>query len=735
MKTHILLLSTIFISIVAFSQPTDNPYKTQYGTGTPTWTDALNWSTSVSIIDFKLPEETEWDNALQKAFVALSANGGTVFFPAGTYPFLNNVILPSKVILRGETPVQTDAKSDTFAPASRLVFPKYEPIFTGNGTDNATAFKSITTTGDVFNCGIVYLDINRARISIGSSASKNMLVYGVRQNNVAQPDAGVPDMTYMNGWQRFSYRHTYNIAVFAESCASVTRCRVNDLMNNTVHPLTDDSYDQPNYIAKGTYINGAENPNGATANGLTTITHGERARFDYLNHYGIRVNGKRMNPSVNAVPINQEIELIDNWLYTTMRVGYFAEAIGLVIRGNVKKDKTGKMGWLDATGKSLISYNGNTLENRALNFAGENILIENNDFEVTRHKMVNTKYYSTDGEGIMIQWQDAWGFNTASASSGYDARMRDITIRNNRVTGYIGIYDVQVPISNVTISNNDLRANEDVTGRTDGIIMVFKKETNHRVDNLFIENNTNISNINIGNKNTSNVYEMPGSNIVVRNNTGVNRAGLNVPYQTVLTSNTAFTTTSSYATDLLLPIKQVPYQMQHSADGAAPIFVEFKKAIEAVNLTNITIKRASDNAVSPLNATINGSKLELTPTTPLLINDIDTITIPANSIKFVGETASNAIIKWHFRVAQNSTTAISKVIDTNTYSFYPNPAQDKIRIQHKTEKPVLTTVINLSGVELKRAMVINGDELTVRDLTKGLYVLKIGETSHKLIIK
>ena len=117
MKKYILLLLVIFSSMVTLvAQPTDNPYKTQYGIATPTWTDALNWSTSVSIIDFKLPEETSWDNALQKAFVALGANGGTVFFPAGTYSFLNNVVLPSKVILRGTTPTQTDSKSDSFAP-------------------------------------------------------------------------------------------------------------------------------------------------------------------------------------------------------------------------------------------------------------------------------------------------------------------------------------------------------------------------------------------------------------------------------------------------------------------------------------------------------------------------------------------------------------------------------------------------------------------------------------------
>lgn len=735
MKNQIILLFVLCANFALVAQPTDNPYKTQYGNAAPAWTDELNWSRTVTITNFKLAEETAWDNALQKAFENLGAVGGTIFFPAGTYVFSNNVVIPTKIILRGETPVQTDAKSDGFAPASRLVFPKYEPTFTGNGTDNASAFKSITTTGDVFNCGIVYLDINRGRISIGSSGSKNMLVYGVRQNNVAQPDAGVPDMTYMNGWQRFSYRHTYNISVFAESCASVTRCRVNDLMNNTVHPIADDSYDQPNYITKGTYINGAENPNGATSSGFTTITHGDRARFNYLNHYGIRANGKRMNPSVNAVPINQQIELIDNWLYTTMRVGYFAEAIGLVVRGNIKKDKSNKLAWLDATGKSLISYNGNTLENRALNFAGENILIENNDFEVTRHKMVNTKYYSTDGEGIMIQWQDAWGFNTADANSGYGARMRDIVIRNNRVSGYVGIYDVQVPISNVSISNNDLRANEDITGRTDGIIMVFKKEANHRVDNLLIENNTNISNINIGYKNASNVYEMPGSNIVVRNNTGVNRAGLNVPYQTVLQANSAFTSVSSYTTDLLLPIAQTPYQMQHSADAASPIFVEFKKAIEAIDLSNISIKRASDNTVSPLNAAVNGSKLELTPATPLLINDVDTITIPANSIRFVGETAGNAILKWYFRVAQNSATTITNTVADKVSSFYPNPAKGILNIRTENADPVLLSIVNLSGIEVRRQLIVNGEQVSVSDLPQGIYMIKIGNNADKLIIE
>ncbi|MBV5343134.1 T9SS type A sorting domain-containing protein, partial [bacterium] len=139
--------------------------------------------------------------------------------------------------------------------------------------------------------------------------------------------------------------------------------------------------------------------------------------------------------------------------------------------------------------------------------------------------------------------------------------------------------------------------------------------------------------------------------------------------------------------------------------------------------------------VSPLNATVNGSKLELTPTTSLLINDTDTITIPANSIKFVGEATSNALIKWNFRVGVNTYTGYSKFVDNQNASFYPNPATDKIVIQHKAQKTLLTTVFNLAGVEIKRALTSNGDEFTVKELSKGLYVLKIGENSHKLIIK
>lgn len=146
LQKSILMLLVLFISTpMLFSAPTDNPYKTIYDLNSPLWTDSLGWSTAVTITNYKLPEETDWDNALQKAFTALGAAGGNVFFPAGTYNFGNSVVLPSKVVLRGETPAQTNAKLSDFATPSRLVFPKYIPVLSGNGTDNATAFKTITT--------------------------------------------------------------------------------------------------------------------------------------------------------------------------------------------------------------------------------------------------------------------------------------------------------------------------------------------------------------------------------------------------------------------------------------------------------------------------------------------------------------------------------------------------------------------------------------------------------------
>ncbi len=91
-----------------------------------------------------------------------------VYFSAGTYRFTDSIYLTDGVVMRGETPSVTDAKSSSYNPPSKLVFPKYEPRLSGEGTPNETAFKKIfiTSPDTDSNIGIVNLDINRAGINL-----------------------------------------------------------------------------------------------------------------------------------------------------------------------------------------------------------------------------------------------------------------------------------------------------------------------------------------------------------------------------------------------------------------------------------------------------------------------------------------------------------------------------------------------------------------------------------------
>ena len=326
------------MSMIASAQPYDNPYKTKYGSA-PIWTNDIRWDKSVNILDFEVPNQLFWDAALTAAMSSVSSSGGgVVYFPAGTYNFADDVILPSAVVLRGEMPVCDNAKVDSFAPPARLVFPKYEPTFVGDGTPNATAFKSISGSG-IQNAGLVHLDINRGRVFLGA-ASRNILVFGIRLNNVAQPQTDIPaNFSYMAGWQRFSYRHCRTITVGVSVNGAIVNSRFHDLTNNLYHPIADDSYPQPQYVVKNRYKTSRITPSGALTSELiggvavdtTHIEHGERAMFDYLAHYGISISGDFIDPSTLPKRINQQIEVVDNWIYNTMRVAIFAQGIGVKI--------------------------------------------------------------------------------------------------------------------------------------------------------------------------------------------------------------------------------------------------------------------------------------------------------------------------------------------------------------------------------------------------------------------
>lgn len=537
--------------VVAHAQPTDNPYATKYSTANH-WTSELPWANVHSILSYGAIADDNQDDlaAVQNAINTLTASGGGVlFFPAGTYNFSDDLIMKTGVILRGETPAVADAKNDGFAPTSRMAFPKYEPSFSGTGTDNATAFKVIHNEEGASNIGLVYLDINRAALKLSVplgniegystpqplTEMKNVLIFGVRNNNVAIPEPNFPK-TSQNQWQRFSYRFGVNIEVFVTENGVVCNSRVNDFTNNTTAPIEDDSYDQPGYIAEGTLTGSdLEKPSGAKSGGSTTLANGEWAKFNYAAHYGIEVNrGKPYQtygtPTVEPSLYAKGIEVNDNWVYTTRRIGITASGDGLVINGNVKKDLNGKRNYLTVNGDKLNTNNSATLENRGIDWAGTNVTVTNNDIEVYQDALMYSGVYSVDGEGILIQ--ECCGGSVVDG----------INISDNTLTGsravYIGIYKMR-DSKNIIIRNNIFN----VGGGFPSVYVQADINNNpdHRLDNVLIEGN-------VGAKGITVKGSGGGSNVVIKNNSG--SGDLKYSCYAVVENNTGFADTPCTVADL-----------------------------------------------------------------------------------------------------------------------------------------------------------------------------------------
>jgi hypothetical protein len=412
--------------------PADNPVAAKYGNNAYPWSAEIRWANVVDISVYSGATMIERFNKARDALVA--AGGGVLFFPAGTYEFEDTIYLKSGVMLRGEAPSQSDAKTDGFASPSKLVFPRYVASLSGNGAPDSSAFKCVLTADPDSDCniGLVNLDINRAAIKFSanpdSGRNRNIVLFGVRSNNVALPDPGVPH-DYQNAWQRFSYRHCFNFYVHAYENVLVANCRIND--NPT------DNFDQPGYLIK---MSDGSVKSFAVA-------------FSYTNHYAVKVNRSvnhdrsdwHVNPVSQPGIFRRGIVIRDNWIYKTMRVGIIAGGYGLVVRDNIIRDQSGKATWTDPAG-SKEAKGHQTFENRGIDWSGWNVSITGNDYQVYRHKIGNSGYYSTDGEGIMIQ--ECCGGSSVNGA----------TIGNNTGNAYIGIYKIPF-IKNLAISNNSITSN------------------------------------------------------------------------------------------------------------------------------------------------------------------------------------------------------------------------------------------------------------------------------------
>lgn len=103
----------------------------------------------------------------------------------------------------------------------------------------------------------------------------------------------------------------------------------------------------------------------------------------------------------------------------------------------------------------------------------------------------------------------------------------------------------------------------------------------------------------------------------------------------------------------------------------------------------------------------------------LLINQGGTVTPISRSVirKLTLEDVSSASIETY---------------DENAKIFiYPNPTSDKLNMSSETEQQVLVGIFTLNGQKLMQQQMSTSESIDVSSLAKGIYIIKINETSYK----
>lgn len=600
------------------AQPTDNPVAAFY-TGDPyaadyAWVDELAWENVHNIVDYGGVADgnaigdgigvTDNSAAFHAAVdAAYNDGGGVVYIPAGTWYFGDDLYLQSGVVVRGATPAVTDAHSADFAPPTKLEFPRYffDPTANGGlGHPNSSAFKFIRVedNGYASHIGMVWLDINRAGISMSADGdgTHNRLVFGTRSNNVASPDPGIPDLErevdgvvkdFQEPWQRLCYRFTRNIHVYGQRNILVANNRCNDKHHAVDLQLPGwESVDTDDFLQPGYIIQDTKRVFGTDNTAFVALEETHEPWFKYTNHYGIYVRGSSGSvwgaaPFENPGVFRTGVTVRDNWVYSTMRVGYHLSGWGLKVLNNTKKDLPDKVWWIHPTG--LYSLSGaQTLENRGIDISGSRMLVEGNDLEVERHRVNAGSYLSTDGEGVLVQ--ECCGGTT----------LDDIIIRNNTLDAYIGLY--KMPYTrDIEVTGNTL---------TDaGYIMVHadKNGSQGPVFDVLVSGNTFTNDKGILVRGSSG-----GNGIIIENNT-LNGGTIQYPDGiTTLNGNTGVGTFT-------------------------PLAIDGVRDYPVVELEDPSTGGFLDPGSTPLRARVTGSFLNPSPADASVLPDIVLVELYANT--------------------------------------------------------------------------------------------------------
>ena len=88
------------------------------------------------------------------------------------------------------------------------------------------------------------------------------------------------------------------------------------------------------------------------------------------------------------------------------------------------------------------------------------------------------------------------------------------------------------------------------------------------------------------------------------------------------------------------------------------------------------------------------------------------------------------------RVLSSGTDNVDDVVLSSEIEIYPNPANDFVTIKTHNNIGDLITISDISGRTLITEEVTADDiQINIADLVKGLYIIKVGDKSEKLIIR
>ena len=746
LATLFLLLQGLLLSTEAFAQPafypTDNAYLSRYpASHTPQhWTDSLRWTTIVDGgLRANLVVGGNVDSLVFDTIVNYlsSIGGGVLFFDQGVYNFNFNVELPSGVILRGAD-VPVSALDTTFLPLTKFQFPLYVPTFSGNGTPNNTAFKTIGGRSMAKNIGLVNIDVNGASIAFhphqwtlvntrrGNSyqpvdANRNVLVLGVRSNNTATPDPAVPSLCQQqnNGaWQRWVWSFSANIDLFVSANGIVANCRLNDDPTMT--------FLQPNYF----YGDGTS----CTQSPLCTpmAADGSNARFDVTGHYGIVVNRAKINrdgvfngnfgtginspygiyawitygePDTEPYLFVNGVEIKDNWMFKTNRIGIQAAGNGLKVLNNKILDRIGKQVWISPNGTRCNVNNAATFENRGIDVSGWNVQVSYNNVMVESAVIRSGPFQTVDGEGILVQ-------ECCGGSS-----VKDYTFTHNLMqrghSGYIGLYAMR-DLINARIDSN-LMGCENILYLADyaGTPLYFK------IQNGSIKGNVEAGSISV-------TGTAGGSSMVVEGNVACSAATISGPCYMTVNNNTNYTVNNCTTT----PTLTFPALSITNPTNGTTLNTGRTALVEWTS-------QDSDSVRLWVNANV------MLPWTPASTTQFSWIPPGAGTYYLTVEGRNGSTNGWSSRVKVSvedtlPITSLSPLAFGRSVGLAPNPATNQFEVLGlDPSSPAEIVITSLTGKQLIATKLAagQGTQTDITTLSSGLYMVRISQGGNTTVLR